>query len=68
MSDLRPSFILHTPEAPLAHNDSKPRSDLAWSIDGGTVTVQLLFAALAPSLRPSDAHHAKERLCPLPSR
>src|SRR5262245_8034658 len=49
VSDLRPAVILYTPDKSLAHDDSKPRSNLVWSIDGGTLTVRLLPTALAPS-------------------
>lgn len=45
-------LILYMPDAPMAHEDPIPRDRFVWSMDGGTVTIQIPLSALAGSLRP----------------
>lgn len=48
----RDHLILHLPDAPMAHEYPIPRDRFVWSMDGGTVTIQIPLSALAGSLRP----------------
>ena len=43
-------LILYMPDLPMAHENPFPRDRLRWSMDGGTVTVRVPLAALAPIL------------------
>lgn len=45
-------LILYLPDAPMLRESPNPPDRLAWSMDGGTVTVQVPLAALAGSMRP----------------
>lgn len=44
-------LILYMPDAPMAHQDPIPRDRFVWSMDGGTVTIQIPLSALAGALR-----------------
>ena len=45
-------LILYMPDAPMAHEDVIVRDRFVWSMDGGTVTIQIPLSSLASSLRP----------------
>lgn len=45
-------LILYMPDAPMAHQDPVPRDRFVWSMDGGTVTIQIPLSSLAGALRP----------------
>jgi hypothetical protein len=47
----RDHLILHLPDAPMAHEYPIPRDRFVWSMDGGTVTIEIPLSALAGSLR-----------------
>ncbi|HEX7322516.1 MAG TPA: hypothetical protein VF299_06205 [Mycobacterium sp.] len=45
-------LILYLPDAPMLRENPSPRDRLAWSMDGGTVTIEVPLSALAGPLRP----------------
>jgi hypothetical protein len=45
-------LILYMPDAPIVRENPSPRDRFVWSMDGGTVTIQVPLSALAGSLRP----------------
>src|ERR1700739_649756 len=45
-------LILYMPDAPMPRENPSPRDRFVWSMDGGTVTIQVPLTALAGSLRP----------------
>jgi hypothetical protein len=45
-------LTLYMPDAPMMRENPTPRDRYVWSMDGGTVTIQVPLSALAPSLRP----------------
>jgi hypothetical protein len=45
-------LILYLPDAPMAHENPWPPDRLVWSVDGGTVEVDVPLGALTPILRP----------------
>ncbi|OCB46254.1 hypothetical protein A5721_13960 [Mycobacterium vulneris] len=45
-------LILYLPDAPMQREDPFPNDRLVWSMDGGTVTVEVPLSALNGSLRP----------------
>ena len=45
-------YLLYMPDAPIVRENPSPRNRFVWSMDGGTVTIQVPLSALAGSLRP----------------
>ncbi|MCV7000083.1 hypothetical protein H7J34_07730 [Mycolicibacterium alvei] len=46
------ALILYMPDAPMAHQETIPRDRFVWSMDGGTVIVEVPLVELSESLRP----------------
>lgn len=45
-------LILYLPDAPMLRGDPSPRDRFVWSMDGGTIVIQVPLSALSESLRP----------------
>ncbi|QUR67741.1 mannan-binding lectin [Mycobacterium spongiae] len=45
-------LILYMPDEPMLRENPSPRDRLVWSMDGGTIRIEVPLAALAGSLRP----------------
>ncbi|TQK32053.1 DUF3298 domain-containing protein [Arthrobacter sp. SLBN-53] len=45
-------LILYMPDQPMQREEPTPERQLAWSMDGGTITLTLPLSALSPLLRP----------------
>ncbi len=46
------NLILYMPDAPMVRENPSPPGQFVWSMDGGTVSIQVPLAAMAASLRP----------------
>jgi hypothetical protein len=45
-------LILYMPDAPMSRENPSPRDRFVWSMDGGTVRIQVPLSSLAGSIRP----------------